>query len=361
MNFFGLIPHSFLGIDIGTYAIRLVEVSSWAGRKKLESYGEIPASVLYKKPFRDFNKSTLSFSNDDIARAIQAVIQEAGMKSKKVALSIPDFSTFFTNLELPPMTDREVPQAIKSEARRHIPLPLSEVTLDWQIMPFDPNIDKKKQKIKVLLAAVPNETINKYKSIVQKLNLEMIALEAEVFGLARSLISEEEKEAVALIDVGGRSTSCSIMYKGLLRVSYSFNVSGSGLIERLSKSLNINSEKSEKLMKQYGIMGEENNQEANQVKESLESPVSLMANEINDVCENFFSKEKKEVRKIIIGGGGALLPGLWQYFENKFPKKTVEIAHPFQQLHYPPILSEELKMMGAGYAVAIGMALKGLE
>ena len=104
MSFLGLFPEKFLGIDIGTSSIKMVELSSWAGRKKLENYGEISASVLYKKPFRTADKSSLILSDKDIARAIKAVTEEAGIKSRHVAFSIPDFSTFFTTFELPAMS-----------------------------------------------------------------------------------------------------------------------------------------------------------------------------------------------------------------------------------------------------------------
>jgi type IV pilus assembly protein PilM len=360
MNLFGLIPHNFLGIDIGTSAIRLVEISSWAGRKKLESYGEIPASVLYKKPYRTFEKNTLLFSNDDIARAIQAVIDEAGMKADRVVFSIPDFSTFFTNFELPPMTDREIPQAIRSEARRHIPLPLSEVALDWQIIPQPQN--SKSKEIRILLVAVPNETINKYKSISKKLDLEMLGLEAEVFGMTRSLISEQERRAVALIDIGGRSTSCSIMYRGILRRSHSFDASGGTIVERLSKSLGINREEAESKIKKFGILGKESGYpEATDVKGAIEPVISLMVNEIGDTFQTFQAREGTDVEKIILAGGTALLPGLNVFFQRRFPEKEIKIANPFEELYFPPILSQRLRMIGPSYAIATGMALKGLE
>lgn len=361
MNFFGLIPHNFLGIDIGTSAIRLVEVSSWAGRKKLESYGEIPAAVLYKEPFRTFEKNTLLLSDKDIARAIRAVMEEANIKAKKVAFSIPDFSTFFTNFELPPMTDREIPQAIRAEARRHIPLPLAEVTLDWQVIP-QPVVTDRSQNIRVLLVAVPNETINQYKKIADDLDLDMIALEAEVFGMTRSLISKEERGAIALVDIGGRSTSCSIIYRGILRLSHSFDISGGNFVERLSKSLGIDYREAEGLMKKYGVLGKGiNTTEAENVKQALESQISLMVGEIEDSLKTFKGKESEDVEKIILAGGTALLPGLIQYFQNHFSNKKIELADPFGDLYYPPILDRKLRIMGPSYAIATGMALKGLE
>ena len=360
MQFFGLIPQRFLGVDIGTSAIKAVEVSSWAGRKKLESYGEISASVLYKEPFRTSEKNTLLFSNTDIARAIQAIIEEAGIKSKHIAFSVPDFSTFFTNFELPPMTKRELPQAIKAEARRHIPLPLAEVVLDWQIIPQLPSVSQSKN-VRVLLVAVPNETINQYKMIAKELELEMIALEAEVFGTIRSLISEKDRGSIALVDIGDKSTSCSIIYRGLLRSSHSFDVSGGNFAERLARGLAIEHLEAKELMRVYGILGGEVDSKAVNVKDSLEPAVGLMMNEVGDIFESFELREKIDIEKVILSGGIARMPGLLDSFKERFSKKKVELADPFAKLFCPPILSETLKEMGPSYAIAAGMALKGLE
>jgi len=360
MKFFGLIPQIFLGVDIGTSTIKVVEVSSWAGRKKLESYGEIPASLLSKEKFRDAGKSTFLSSNEDITRAIQAVIEESGMKSKHVSFSVPDFSTFFTNFELPPMTEREIPQAVKAEARRHIPLPLGEVTLDWQIIPQIPNISQSKN-IKILLVAVPNETINRYKVIAKNLDLEMIALEAEVFGTIRSLVSGNEKGAIALVDIGGKSTSCSIIYRGLLRSSHSFDVSGENFIERLSRGLSVEYSEAKNMMEKCGIAGGEMESRENNIKESLLPAINLMANEIGDILEAFQLKEGIGVEKVVIAGGVSCMSGLLSHLREYFPGKEVMLADPFAKLFYPPILSEKLKKMGPSYAIATGMALKGLE
>ena len=96
MKFPSILPKRSLGIDIGTSAIKIVELSSFAGRIKLENYGQISSRALYQKPFRTFEKSTFLLSTEDISRAIKAISEEAKMKSKKVIFSIPDFATFFT-------------------------------------------------------------------------------------------------------------------------------------------------------------------------------------------------------------------------------------------------------------------------
>ena len=361
-----LLPKKFLGIDVGTAAIKIVELSRWGERRKLENYGEIKAEVVYEKPFRTFEKSTLLLSSREISRAIKAVIEEAKIKTRDCVFSIPDFSSFFTNFELPPMTKEELPQAVVYEAKQHVPLPLGEVTLDWQVIEGEVS-DQKKTKLKILLVAVPNEVINQYREIAALTNLQLFALEAEVFGLIRSLISEDEKRTLSIIDIGAQSTTCSIIDKRVLKVSYSFDLSGNELTEIVAKSLSLDYKTAEKLKEKYGledillphtISGTPSPEKS--IKEILLPLIDTILREIEKICQNFYQTEGKEVQKFIIAGGTALIPGLKEYFES-YLKKEVEIANPFSSLFYPPILEKTLKKMGPAYAIAVGTALRGLE
>jgi type IV pilus assembly protein PilM len=357
-----LIPKKFLGIDIGTSSIKVVEISRWGERRKLENYGEVSAEILYEKPFRTFEKSTLLLSAQDVSRAIKGIAEEIKIKTKKCIISIPDFSSFFTNFELPPMTKEEFDQAIRYEARQHIPLPLAEVTLDWQILKGELS-DPNKSKLKILLVAVPNEIINQYKEIATLSQLELVAMEAEVFGLSRSLIGEDDKGVVSIIDIGAQSTTCSIIDKKILKTSHSFDVGGNELTDRVSKALTIDHNIASDFKKKYGVLDRESLGLTVQknVKDVLLPLIDIIIREAEKIFINFQQTEGKEVQKIIIAGGTALTPGLKEYFQNYFKKAEVEIANPFSNIFCPPILEKTLKEMGPAYAIAVGMALRGLE
>lgn len=348
LNIFKGAAKSFIGIDIGTSAVKIVELGRSGDRKKLENYGEMQAATLYETPFRTFEKSTLSLSNQDIVKAIWAILAETKIKTKRAFFSIPDFSTFFTTFTLPVMTKEEIPQAVQYEARQHIPLPLSEVTLDWQEISSN----------KILLVAVPNEIINQYQEIARSAQLELLALEAEVFGLTRALVKNQainEPSLIGLVDIGARSTTISIVEKGILKISHSFDASGNDFTDLVSRSLNLEYPEAEEFKKRQGLALNKDN-----ARESLLPTIDLVLNEIQKIFQSFYQTEKKEVQKLILAGGSSLLPGLADYFAQNL-KKPVEIANPFANIYYPPVLEETLKIMGPSYAIALGAALRGLE
>ncbi|GAG07585.1 unnamed protein product, partial [marine sediment metagenome] len=263
------------------------EVSSWAGRKKLENYGEISATALYEKPFRTFEKSTLLMARKDVSRAIKAVMKEAKIKSRRAVFSIPDFSTFFTTFKLPPMSPEEIPQAVRAEARRHVPIPLGEVTLDYQLM-NQFRKPKEAKELEILMVTVPNEVINQYRGIAGDLKLELLALEAEVFALMRGLISKDDKEPIALIDIGARSTTCSIINKRALKASHSFDISGNSLTERVSKALSIEPKEAELLKKEHGISVATEEEKESNIREVLLPMIDLIVMETEKVFRNFY-------------------------------------------------------------------------
>ena len=355
-NPFQIRSKSFLGVDIGTSSIKIVEMSRWGRRRRLENYGEIQAQSLYEKPFRTFEKSTLTVASADVVRAIKAILREAKIKTNKAYFAIPDFSTFFTSFTLPSMTEEELPQAVSYEARQHIPLPLQEVTLDWQIIKSNQRAAQKSASIEILLVAVPNEIIQQYQQIAEDSQLELLSLEAEVFGLTRALISErEKKETVVLVDMGARSTTINIIDKGVLKISHSFDTSGNDLTNVIAKGLNLDYREAEKAKKKDGLLPSES-----KVRESILPLIDLILNEIKKIIPSFYRTEQKEIQRIILAGCTALLPGIGDYFHKSLGKPT-EIANPFTDIYYPPILEDTFKKIGPSYAIAIGIALHGLE
>ena len=359
-DFFKIAPKGFLGVDIGTFSIKVVEVSRAGKRRKLDNYGEIQAEALYEKPFRTFEQSTLTISRQDVVRSLNAILREARIKSRQAYFSIPDFSTFFTTFSLPAMTEEELPQAISFEAHQHIPLPLREVTLDWQIIEKGGEPGAKITPFKILLVAVPNEVIEQYQVIAQDAKLELLSLEAEVFGLARALIGErEKKETVVLIDVGARSTTINIIDQGILKISHSFDTSGNDLTNLIAKGLNLDYQQAEEAKKKYGLTASEDMK----TREAMLPLIDLILNEIKKISSSFSQTEKtgqKEVQKIILAGGTALMPGLAEYFFKELQKPVV-VADPFANIYYPPILEKNLKAMGPNFGIALGTALRGLE
>jgi len=339
-------PKKMVGIDIGTSSIKIVEVSKWGQGKTLENYGEI-------------KKGSGSLSNYFVSRAVRAVLDEARIRTKSVIFSIPDFSTFCTSIELPPMTKAELPEAIYYNAPQYIPLPITETTLDWKLVEGTPGM--KQSKLKIFLVAIPNQTIQDYQNVAKLAGLDLYAVEAEALSLARSLIKPSFQSApspdrsICIVDIGVQSTTINIVYKKSLVKSYSFDFSGGQITYNIASALGLSQEQAEDLKNREGLVSLK--EEISKILYLLIDPLVI---EIKKILADFYTQTGEDVGIIYLTGGTSALPGLKEYCEEVL-KKKVEIPNCFSGLLFPPILDETLEKMAPSFSVATGVALGGLD
>ncbi len=348
-------PKKFLGIDIGASSVRMVELSRKGKGFKLENYGEMSLAQPDGKPFKEFKGNTIRLSSKEVAENISAIIKEARIETKDACFSIPDFGTFFTNIEIPVMDEEEIAQAVKYQSRTYIPLSLDDVTLDWSVVEGTPS----KTSLKILVVAIPNDIIAHYKKVTVLTSLNLRFLEPEVFALARSLVKEDKKVS-GLIDIGATSTTCSILEDKKVKISHSFNVAGNELTNVIARSLNIGYNEAEDLKKKQGLLPKDETGNPEDIRKLLIPLVGSILDETKKAFRDFYTREGKEVQEVLLSGGLALMPGLKEFFSVEL-KKPIILSDPFFGIEAPAMLSNTLKEIGPYYGVAIGLALKGLE
>lgn len=337
-----------IGIDIGVGSVKIVEISKSGKKKNLLNYGELRTEFI-KDTIRE-NPSR--FSNDSIAAAIRAILSETGIKTKEAVFSIPDFSTFFTSFDIPQMPHDEIPGAVHYNASQFITLPISEVTLDWQVMKKNP--DDRNSPIRVLLIAIPNKLIQDYQMIARLAGLDLYAMEAEAFGITRALC-KDDKKIICLIDIGAETSTINIAEGAYLRRSYSFNFSSNQITNSLSSLLQIDKDKAEELKIKEGLLSQDKN-----IINSISALVDPLISEINIVIDDFMQKENQIVQEVYLTGGAANMPGLKKYFADKLSKGVV-IGNCFLDIAYPMALEKNILEISSSFSGATGVALFKFE
>jgi len=349
-----LFSKNFIGIDIGTSSIKVVELEKGKG-KILSNYGVLGADYFIGKTHQNREQGTLAINESIISHALSSILKETGIKSKDAFFAIPDYATFFTTFNLPAMSEAEIPEAVKYEAPRRIPLPLSEVTLDWQLIKGGPSREGR-TPLRILLVTVPNELIAQYQKIADSVGLKIVALEAEVFALVRALIKYQDKSnVVCLLDIGERSTTINIVAQGILKLSYSFDVSGEDFTNTIAEKLQIEKTKAEIVKRIYGFTDKKS-----VIKEIVKPVGKALLEKIKSIFDEVYLEDKERVGKVILAGGGATLAGFAGYLSTELDL-PVELANPFLDISYPPTLEEALKKLGSGFTIAVGMALRGFN
>lgn len=354
-----LFAKKFLGVDIGTSSIRLVELEKSGGGFALSNYGQIDLDRIESDMPKLSKRAVSVFSTDEIAEMIQTILINAKIKTRQCAFSIPDFSTFFTAFSLPPMTEKELPEAVAFEARQHIPLPVESVAIDWQLVAGEAGSP---EKLEVTVAAIPNEIIAQYRQIAEKAKLEVVLMEAEMFGLAQALVPKDEARCICLIDIGSQSTVCSLVEKQILRYSHSFDRGGSYLTEELVRRLPVSQEVARDIREVYGLklITLADPEIKGKIKAVLREVLAPVFREVDIMLGDYQRLANSEVAKIVLSGGIGGIAEIRELFADYF-KKEIEIANPFKDIDYPPALENDLKNIGPAFAVAAGMAQRGLD
>lgn len=352
-NLFGaLFAKKVVGIDLGTSAIKIVEISAWSGGKTLENYAHLPANVVSQSLMQSQQGQGAALSLDATAKALKTMLEEANIKTRKVIFSLPDFSTFSTSFDIPPMPQKEVANAIRYNASQYITLPIEEVTLDWQIIS-----DKSagaNAPMKIFLVAVPNQVITDYQTLARLAGLEIYALEAEAFGLVRSATQNNQK-TVCLVDVGAQSSILNIIHQGFLRRSYSFNFYSGQLAQAVSVTLGVPYQEAETIKNKEGLKDQNS-----VITKTLEPLVAPLLSEIKTICAEFKQSDQIQIQEVYLTGGAANLPGLSEHMAKSLGM-PVSALNCFSGFLYPPILEKTLDEMSPGFSAAVGVALGGVK
>jgi type IV pilus assembly protein PilM len=354
---------SAIGIDIGTSSIKVVELKKKAGKAVLETYGAIslgPYAGL------DIGRVT-NLPVEKITEALKEVLKQSGVTSNSAALAIPVQSSLIFTIDLPSqIKDNEMPSIIPVEARKYIPVPITEVSLDYFILPEkepsfeEMNVPQKEgvrnEKKRVLVVATQNDIVSRYRSIVSQCSLSSSFFEIEIFSSVRSSF-EHELSLVAFIDFGASRTKLSLVEFGMVKSYHSIDRGGADITDSISKSLSVSFGEAEKMKKDFGLFG---NPAEKSLAEIIKLHTDYIFSEANNAVLSYEKKYGKTVSKVILSGGGALMKGLKEVASESF-RAEIEVGHPFSKADAPPFLDKVLAAMGPEFAVSIGLALRKLQ
>ena len=364
-------PHA-LGIDIGSSAIKIVQLKKKNGQAVLETYGELALG-----PYGGAGiGQAVQLPTEKLSQALTDLMneKEVNVTTKECGLSIPFSSALMSLIEMPDVDVKQLSIMVPLEARRYIPVPISEVMLDWSVIPKsgiepEPSIDSGRPdafpevsieenkpglpKIDVLVVALHKQTIARYQEIVNKAGLAAGFFEIEIFSTMRSVLDNTLKP-VLIMDMGAASTKIYIVERGIVRASHTVNRGSQDITANISKSLGITTEQAELRKREEGIAGTD---------KTLTEVVSLILDyiftEVNNSMLAFEKKYNRTISKVILVGGGAALKGLSEAAKSNF-KTEVEVALPFNKVSTPAFLDNILRETGPEFAVAIGIALRKL-
>ncbi|HSR89038.1 MAG TPA: type IV pilus assembly protein PilM [Candidatus Udaeobacter sp.] len=372
---------SYLGVDIGSGGIKMVELRLEKNRPVLFSYGltsnkqdvhkllvneekniaSLVGSNSAKKEITAAPTDQLAEAQiDKYASAIKTICKTSRILSKTAVVSLPVSSVFHAVVTLPIVKKDELDHLVKAEVKKLLPMPLEEMALDYQILKS--SSEDKTQRI--LLNAVPHKMIEFYSKIFQRAGLSLEALEPESTALARALIGRDQAVAM-IIDIGSERTNFFIVDQGVPITHQSIESGGDKIDKILQNILGVEHDLVGQIkydMFDYLAAGNNNILSEQKWLDILMPVIDPIFKEIEVSLELYLRQtgnEGKRPEKIILTGGIALMPFLAKYIQDKFKIKCY-VGDAWARVVYQDGLKPVLRQIGPRMSVAIGLAMRAV-
>ncbi len=344
---------SVIGVDVGSSSLKVVQLRRQGGTAVLETYGEI---ALGPAAGGEVGQAT-NLPADKIAAVLKDLLHEANVTSTDAGISIPFSRSLLTLVELPRRENPEEQKTVISlEARKYIPVPVTEVQLDWFILP-EPISEgaTPPTKIKVLLVAVHNDELSLLQTVVKDAGLDASFYEIEIFSTIRSVVDEPIKP-VLVLDIGASATKVYVVERGVVALSHNIRQGGQDVTRTIASAHGMTTKQAESVKKEHGF----GNHEAPYDRKTIELVYSRIFEEARRVLTKFETAHQKAVASLVLTGGGGVTKELGAYAQEFFSVE-VHVADPFAKTSAPAFMRPVLGEIGPEFAVAVGLALRKLE
>ncbi|MBI2050614.1 MAG: pilus assembly protein PilM [Parcubacteria group bacterium] len=388
LNLFKSKISSYLGIDIGTNSIKLVELESVGGRPRLVTYGMVELESSMARPSESGDNTS---DNQKIAGALIALLKKTGARSRSAVAALPNFSVFSSVISLPKLGEKQLAEAVSWEAKKFVPMPIENVVLDWKILnelaleegeedmtdaeraeqeaqkqkiaaaDKNSNLAKCKTVAQILLTAAPRHLVERYVAVFKIAGITLLSLETESFALSRSLVGNEDG-SILIADVGALTTDVTVVRKGVPVFSRSINVGGSTVTRAVADSMGVSPERAEQFKRDTGIAssaGTVASSGGGGIASVIQQSFAPVISEMKYTLE-LQQRSNFAIEKILLTGGSAFLSSLPGYIASSLNAK-VFIGNPWARVSYPKDLGGVLEQIAPRMGVAIGLAMREIE
>jgi len=338
-----------VGIDFGSASVKVVELEAREGIITLTTYGELQLG-----PYAEAGMgSAVKLPVHKRIEALVDVLRESGVTAKEAVLALSLSDSFVTVMPLQASAEEDIAPRVHVESRKYIPVPLTDVALEWSEIPRDE--DSTQLMREVLLVAIQNESLAVMKSMLDAIQMASKPSEIELFSTLRA-ITKDTDTSLAVIDIGASISKLYIAEKGFLRRIHRVHSGGTAATNAIAKELGLTFEEAENLKRNYTPVSEH----GAVIKKCIESTFERAFQEFKRVISQYEARSGVALSRVVLTGGVASFSGLESYANYVFDRE-IEIGNPFTKISYPAFMEDTLKEIAPIFTVALGAALRNFE
>jgi type IV pilus assembly protein PilM len=341
-----------VGIDFGSSSIKVVEIESKEGVLTLTTYGELQLA-----PYGEGQNlgSAVKLPLRKRVEAIVDVMRESGVTAKNAVLALPLADSFVTVMSLPAGATEDISPRVNVEARKYIPVPLTDVALEWSEIPQSEKDGAPALTREVLLVAIQNNALADMQSILNSIEMISKPSEIELFSTLRAVTSDTDT-SLAVIDVGAQTSKLYVAEGGFLQRIHRVQTGGSSVTSAIANALKISFEDAENIKRNY----EPTSQHAPVIKKTVTDTFERTLQEFKRVIGQHELRTGVPIARVTLTGGSSLFPE-FRALASYALDREVTVSNPFTKIAYPAFMEDTLNDISPIFSVALGAALRQFE
>lgn len=342
---------SLVGLDIGSSAVKAVELKQAGRAYKVVAFGSqpIPPDSIVDGAIID---------GTTVADAIRRLFDARKIKTREVAASLSGNAVIVKKITLPQMSEAELGESIYWEAEQYIPFDIQDVNLDYQIL--DPGAAAGgKSTMDVLLVAAKKEKIADYTGVIAQAGRTAVVVDVDAFALQNAFevnYGIQGGQVVVLLNAGASATNINILSGDLSVFTRDISIGGNAYTEALQKELNLPYEAADALKKGQGIDGVT----YDEARPVLRAVTENMMLEIQKTFDFFKATAASDrIDRIVVSGGASRAEGFTEMLADRF-EAPVEVFDPFKMIGFDArrFGVDAPAEVAPTAAVAVGLALR---
>ncbi|WP_224981731.1 type IV pilus assembly protein PilM [Geomonas agri] len=336
-----------VGVDIGSSAVKLVQLRPAKGGFQLVKIGILPL------PAEAIVDNTLMDSSS-IVETVKQLMSTLGVKAKEAVCSISGNSVIIRKISLPVMPVEELEDQIHWEAEQYIPFDINDVNVDFQILSPD---EQDPSKMNVLLVASKKDIINDYISVFAEAGLKLVVVDVDSFSVQNAFelnYPVDPEQVVALVNIGASIFNLNIVRDGVSLFTRDVQMGGNLYTEEIQKQFGISSAEAEEMKL---AAGHSEDSRLNEVLQRVNDTIALEMRRSLDFYNSTAGEER--ITKVFLSGGAAKTLHLVDAVQQRLAL-PVEILNPLARVavnekEFDTAYLEEIAPL---MSVAVGLATR---
>lgn len=344
MNF-GRGMGDFFALDIGTNAIRLVQLNATGNNQwSLVAHAYVPVDSR-------ITTSDSAEARRKLSEVIMTAIGQSGIKSKNVVIGLPSSKTFTTVIDVPNISDGELRSTMKYQIDQYVPMGAEEAKVDWALL--GPSLREQNMQ-EVLISSTAKNYSEERLELVEALGLNVIAAEPDPIAMVRALVPPNTSTtAMIMIDMGEMATDLAITYGDAPRLVRTIPTGVATLIKAAVQNLNVQEDQARQFILKFGLAPD---RLEGQVLHAVESTLDGFSAEITKSIKFFQTRYPNvPISASLLSGFAAIIPMFNSYIGSKTGVQAM-VANPWQGVRLSDTDQQQLAAVASEFTIAVGLA-----